>query len=140
MVKMTYIPNRIGIPTYGGDLGHHMLCLEQKTQESPMEPPQPKRGGGRKRKKGRGHFMRTSHARSFGVTELHHSIWRDLCTSRTHCSDMTELTWHGGCQRGGHSRHCTWRDSFISHAKRPDATQNDQIYKKIVWVHFSKIL
>jgi hypothetical protein len=49
MVKTTYVPNRIGIPTHEGDLGHHRLHMEEKAQESPMESPQSKRGGGRKR-------------------------------------------------------------------------------------------
>jgi hypothetical protein len=31
------------------DARHHRLCMEEKTQESPMESLQPKRGGGRKR-------------------------------------------------------------------------------------------
>jgi hypothetical protein len=51
MVKTTDEPNMIGISTLEGDLGHHILRMEEKTQESPMEPPQLKRGGGRKRKK-----------------------------------------------------------------------------------------
>jgi hypothetical protein len=49
MVKTIYVPNRIGIPTHEGDLGHHKLHMEEKAQESPMESPQSKRGGGRKR-------------------------------------------------------------------------------------------
>jgi hypothetical protein len=40
----------IEIPTHIGNLGHHELRMEEKTQESPMKKPQPKRGG-RKRKK-----------------------------------------------------------------------------------------
>jgi hypothetical protein len=27
-VKTTYVPNRIEIPTHGGDLGHHRLHME----------------------------------------------------------------------------------------------------------------
>jgi hypothetical protein len=54
MVNTTYEPNMIGISTLEGDLGHHILRMEEKTQESPMEPPQLKRGGGRKRKKSGG--------------------------------------------------------------------------------------
>jgi hypothetical protein len=81
MVKMTYVPNRIGIPTYGDDLGHHELRMEEKAQESPMESPQPKSGGGRKRWGGKKdkellamfyvHQLRRfnrSHAMSGGVT------------------------------------------------------------------------
>jgi hypothetical protein len=45
MVKTTYVPNRIGIPIHEGDLGHHGLRMEEKTQESPIEPPQTKREG-----------------------------------------------------------------------------------------------
>jgi hypothetical protein len=43
-VKTTYVPNRIRIPTHRGDLDHHELHMEERTTESPMEPPQPKRG------------------------------------------------------------------------------------------------
>jgi hypothetical protein len=69
---MTYVPNRIWIPTHGGDLGHYRLCMEERTMESPMEPPQPKRGGGRKRKNCR----------------------CDLCISRALYSSMVETMWH----------------------------------------------
>jgi hypothetical protein len=47
---MTYISNRIRIPTYGVDLRRHGLRTEKRTQESPMEPPQ---GKERMRKKER---------------------------------------------------------------------------------------
>jgi hypothetical protein len=49
MVNVTYIPNRIGIPTHKGNLVHHGLRMEEKTQESSMEPPQLKREDGRKK-------------------------------------------------------------------------------------------
>jgi hypothetical protein len=41
---MIYVPNRIGIPTHGGDLGHHEHRKEGENPESPMEPPPTKRG------------------------------------------------------------------------------------------------
>jgi hypothetical protein len=87
---MTYIPNRIRVPTHGGDLGHHELRVEEKTQELPMEPLQPKGGGGRKRKNDRQTFMLTSHARSFSVTESCHFIWCDLCMGCVYCSSIME--------------------------------------------------
>jgi hypothetical protein len=75
--------------------------MEERRQESPMELPQGKRGGGRKKesrkeKKGRGLFRRTSHANSFSVTESHHVRRCDLCMSDAPCSGMTESTWPGG--------------------------------------------
>jgi hypothetical protein len=48
MVNVTYIPNRIGIPTHKGNLVHHRLRMEEKTQESSMEPPQLKREDGKR--------------------------------------------------------------------------------------------
>jgi hypothetical protein len=44
MVKKTYVPNGIQIPSHGGDLGQQELRMEERWQESPMEPPQRKRG------------------------------------------------------------------------------------------------
>jgi hypothetical protein len=32
MVKMTYVHNRIRIPTHRSDLGHHRLRMEEKTK------------------------------------------------------------------------------------------------------------
>jgi hypothetical protein len=48
MVKTTYVPNRIGIPTHGVDLWHHRLRIGERTHKSPMKPPQ---GEERRRKK-----------------------------------------------------------------------------------------
>jgi hypothetical protein len=45
MVKKTYVPNGIRIPNYRGDLGPKELCMEERWQESPIEPPQRKREG-----------------------------------------------------------------------------------------------
>jgi hypothetical protein len=72
MVKKTYIPNGIRIPTHGGDLGHHELRMEEGWQELPMEPPQWKRGGRKKEmrkkgKKGQGTFWCANHAMSEGA-------------------------------------------------------------------------
>jgi hypothetical protein len=100
MVKTTYVPNIIWIPTHGGDLGHRGLRREERRQESPMEPPQGKIGGGRKKerrkkgKKGREPFRRASHASSFGATESCHVRRRNLCMSRVLCSGVTESMWH----------------------------------------------
>jgi hypothetical protein len=119
MVKMTYVPNRIWIPTHGGDLGHYRLRMEERTMESPMEPPQPKRGGGRKRKNCR----------------------CDLCISRALYSSVVETMCHDECHRGGQSRQCGWRDPFISHVNWTGATQKGQVWKKQFGrVHFSKII
>jgi hypothetical protein len=47
-VKTTYVPNMIGIPTYGVDLWHHGLQLVKRNPKSPMESPQGERGGRKK--------------------------------------------------------------------------------------------
>jgi hypothetical protein len=39
MVKMTYVPNMIAVPTHGVDLRHHGLPIGEETLKSPMEPP-----------------------------------------------------------------------------------------------------
>jgi hypothetical protein len=68
MVKKTYIPNGIWIPTHGGNLGHHELRMEEGWQELPMEPPQWKRGGRKEerdeeeREEGSGAFWCANHA------------------------------------------------------------------------------
>jgi hypothetical protein len=72
MVKSTYVPNRIGIPIHGGDLGHHMLHMKEKAQESPMRSLQPKRGGEKKeRRKKEKEESVTSYA--------HQSRWSNRC-------------------------------------------------------------
>jgi hypothetical protein len=49
---MIYVPNRIQIPTHGGDLVRHRLRMKERRQESLMKPLQGKRGEGRKREEG----------------------------------------------------------------------------------------
>jgi hypothetical protein len=39
MVKMSYVPNMIGVPTHGVDLRHHGLSIGEGTPKSPMELP-----------------------------------------------------------------------------------------------------
>jgi hypothetical protein len=51
MVKMTYVPNMIGIPTPGVDLSHHGHGIGERNSKSPMEPPQGEEV--RRKKKGR---------------------------------------------------------------------------------------
>jgi hypothetical protein len=48
---MTYIPNKIRIPTHRDDLGHHRLRMEERRQESLMRSPQGKKGGGKEKEK-----------------------------------------------------------------------------------------
>jgi hypothetical protein len=98
---MTYVPNRIWIPTHGGNLGHHGLRMEERRQESPMEPPQGNRGGRKKErmkkeKKGQEPFRCTSHASSFGATESCHVRRHGLCMNRVLYSSVTESMWHNG--------------------------------------------
>jgi hypothetical protein len=50
MVKTTYVPNTIGIPTHGVDLWHHELQIGERNPKSPMKPPE---GEKRRRKKER---------------------------------------------------------------------------------------
>jgi hypothetical protein len=62
-VKMTYIPNMIRVPTYGGDLGHHELHMEESvriTNEATAREERRRKKEGKK--KGRCPFIRTSHA------------------------------------------------------------------------------
>jgi hypothetical protein len=70
-VKTTHVPNRIGIPTHKGDLGHHILHMKEGTHKSLMELPKGKRGG-KKRNKDQTAIMRTNHANLFGMTESLH--------------------------------------------------------------------
>jgi hypothetical protein len=40
MIKMTFVPNMIGIPTHGVDLWRHGLQIGERNPKSSMEPPQ----------------------------------------------------------------------------------------------------
>jgi hypothetical protein len=55
MVKMTYVPNMIGILTHGVSLWHHGLRIGVRNPKSPMEPPHGEEGRRKKKEKeGRG--------------------------------------------------------------------------------------
>jgi hypothetical protein len=56
MIKMTYVPNMIGIPTNAVDLWHYGLRLGERNPKSPMELLQGERGGRKKDKEGRRFF------------------------------------------------------------------------------------
>jgi hypothetical protein len=80
---MIYVPNRIGIPIHGGDLGHHELRMEDKTQELSMELHTTEE---RRRKKGK------EVTGTFYAHQSCHFIRRDLCMSCAHCSGVIEST------------------------------------------------
>jgi hypothetical protein len=103
---MTYIPNKIGIPTHWADLGYHRK----------RECQQP--------------FMRSNHASWFGVTESRHFKWHDLFMRCANSTGMIGSTWHDRCHCGLQSCHDIWRDSFMSHVICISATEKGQIWKK----------
>jgi hypothetical protein len=51
MIKTTYVPNMIGIPTNAVDLWHYGLRLGERNPKSPMELLQGERGGRKKERR-----------------------------------------------------------------------------------------
>jgi hypothetical protein len=58
---MIYVPNRIRISTYGGDLGHHRLRMEGENQKSSIEPPANEERRKKEKKASVGFYAHPSH-------------------------------------------------------------------------------
>jgi hypothetical protein len=132
-VRMTNVPNTIGVPTHEVDLWHHEFQIGERTPKSPMEPPQ---GEERKRKKERGGqcpILHRSHARQVGMT----ASW----VTPEH---MALLDWRGTvpasmAHRARAILQCTWCDSFINRADQTSVTPNGHILKiSFGRIYFSK--
>jgi hypothetical protein len=74
MIKTTYVPNMIGIPTHGVDLWHHILRIGERTPKSSIKPPQ---GEERKRKKEK----EEEGPVPYFTKKLRQLVWRDCFMS-----------------------------------------------------------
>jgi hypothetical protein len=81
MVKMTYVPNMIRIPTHGVDWWHHGLRVGERKLKSLMEPPQgeerkkeEKNRGGRKKREAVG--LLVGQSRQFIRCDGSHGVTR----------------------------------------------------------------
>jgi hypothetical protein len=108
MVKTMYVPNTIEIPTHEADLKHHGVGFERRSKNHQWSRHEVEREC---RKKKSEDEERERGGRGIQGIESHRINWRDLSTSRTDLTSVTDMTWHHPDQRGDRAR-----TSRLSHA------------------------
>jgi hypothetical protein len=90
MVKMTYVPNTIGVQTHGVDLRHHGLPKGRELQNHQWTRCNVKRGRGRKKEREK---EKEESVPCFADKSCH-LAWRDCFMSRTRIYGAICSTWH----------------------------------------------
>jgi hypothetical protein len=91
MVKTTYVPNTIEIPTHEADLKHHGVGFEGRSKNHQWSRREVEREC---RKKESEEEERERGGRGIQGIESRRINWRDLSTSRADLTGATDMTWH----------------------------------------------
>jgi hypothetical protein len=102
-MKTTYIPNTIEIPTHEADLKHYGVGFEGRSKNHQWSRREVEREC-RKKESEEEERERGGGERGIQRIESRRINWRDLSTSRTNLTSVTDMALHYPGQRGDRAR------------------------------------